>query len=476
MTHSFQCIDRVIDQYFESGMTPGLSFALVRNNEIIYSGGRGMMYADGPEPDTSSIFRIASMTKSFVAAAILKLRDEGKLNLDDSVITHIPQMKAIKLPTPDSPELTIRHLLTMSAGFPTDDPWGDRCEPMTPEEFNQLISRGFNFIYPPGIRFEYSNLSYVLLGRIITNCSGVQFQTYITENILNPLKMTSTRFTMQELNQDYLTRGHRKRNDEWLAEDFSPTGEFAALGGLFSSVKDLTIWVSGMVSAFDPHEEKFLHPISRTSRREMQQGARVIPPGTNTDPLKPDFDFRAYGFGLVHEYDRTWGSSVGHSGGYPGYGTHMRWHIDSGYGFILLSNSTYAPSYPVARNAHRAFLEEVGAGNFSMPTWPRTLDAFKAMRSLLREWDANLASSWFSLNVEMDESYARREKEIADLKAAAGLFVTDEPEILAGSTPAQMRWREKCQNGELEVFIQLTPENPSLVQTFSIKLVGVKTL
>ena len=142
MTHSFQCIDRVIDQYFESGMTPGLSFALVRNNEIIYSGGRGMMYADGPEPDTSSIFRIASMTKSFVAAAILKLRDEGKLNLDDSVITHIPQMKAIKLPTPDSPELTIRHLLTMSAGFPTDDPWGDRCEPMTPEEFNQLISRG----------------------------------------------------------------------------------------------------------------------------------------------------------------------------------------------------------------------------------------------------------------------------------------------------------------------------------------------
>ena len=66
------------------------------------------MYAYGPEPDTSSIFRIASMTKSFVAAAILKLRDEGKLNLDDSVITHIPQMKAIKLPTPDSPELTIR--------------------------------------------------------------------------------------------------------------------------------------------------------------------------------------------------------------------------------------------------------------------------------------------------------------------------------------------------------------------------------
>ena len=98
------------------------------------------------------------------------------------------------------------------------------------------------------------------------------------------------------------------------------------------------------------------------------------------------------------------------------------------------------------------------------------------MRSLLREWDADLASSWFSLNVEMDESYTRREKEIADLKAAAGLFVTDEPEILAGSTPAQMRWREKCQNGELEAFIQLTPENPSLVQTFSIKLVGVKTL
>src|SRR5204863_4720281 len=75
-------------------------------------------------PDTT--FRIASMTKSFTALSILKLRDEGKLSLDDPVARYVPALAGLPYPTKDSPTLTIRHLLTHSEGFPEDNPWGDR--------------------------------------------------------------------------------------------------------------------------------------------------------------------------------------------------------------------------------------------------------------------------------------------------------------------------------------------------------------
>ena len=72
------------------------------------------------------MFRIASMTKSFTAMAILKLRDEGKLSLDDPAERYVPELKALKYPTTDSPRITIRHLLSHAEGFPEDNPWGDQ--------------------------------------------------------------------------------------------------------------------------------------------------------------------------------------------------------------------------------------------------------------------------------------------------------------------------------------------------------------
>ena len=111
-----------------------------------------------PLPDADTVFRIASMTKCFTAATILLLRDEGRLRLDDPVRRHVPELAGWAPPTADRGPITIRQLLTMSAGLPTDDPWGDRQQGLPLDRFARLLAAGPTFAWPPGIMFEYSNL------------------------------------------------------------------------------------------------------------------------------------------------------------------------------------------------------------------------------------------------------------------------------------------------------------------------------
>ena len=113
-----------------------------------------------------SLFRIASMTKSFVAMAILQLRDQGVLRLDDLAEVTIPELSALRYPTPDSARITLHNLLTMTAGFPEDNRWADRKLDETEEQLLALINEGLSFSGPPNQAMEYSNLSYALLGLI----------------------------------------------------------------------------------------------------------------------------------------------------------------------------------------------------------------------------------------------------------------------------------------------------------------------
>src|SRR6478752_4437157 len=107
------------------------------------------------------------MTKSFTAATVLSLRDEGRLRLDDPVGHWITHLEGWRHPAGDAPAITIRHLLTMSAGLPTDDPWGDRQQGLATDDFGRFLAGGVSLAGPPGVRFEYSNLGYAILGRIV---------------------------------------------------------------------------------------------------------------------------------------------------------------------------------------------------------------------------------------------------------------------------------------------------------------------
>jgi CubicO group peptidase (beta-lactamase class C family) len=108
---AFPVIDKIFKDYADSNHLPGVAYGLVVDGKLVYKGNIGYTDIEKKIPVTSSsLFRIASMSKSFAAMAILKLRDEGKLNLDDPAYFYIPELKNLKYPTADAPHITVRHL------------------------------------------------------------------------------------------------------------------------------------------------------------------------------------------------------------------------------------------------------------------------------------------------------------------------------------------------------------------------------
>jgi len=148
----FPVIDKIFKEYADTNHLPGVAYGLVVDGKLIYKGNIGYTDIDKKIPVTSSsLFRIASMSKSFACMAMLKLRDEGKLNLDDPAYKYIPELKNLKYPTADAPHITIRHLMTHGAGFPEDNPWGDRQLADTDKDLIELIGKQLSFSNPPGI-------------------------------------------------------------------------------------------------------------------------------------------------------------------------------------------------------------------------------------------------------------------------------------------------------------------------------------
>src|SRR5262249_44908897 len=148
---------------------PGLAWGIVIDGKVAHLGFAGVQDLASRAPlNAQTAFRIASMTKSFTTLAILKLRDEGKLSLEDPVSKWIPEFARTALPTRDSAPIRVRQLLSHSAGFPEDNPWGDQQLADSEADVTAMLQQGLPFSTPPGTRYEYSNLAFGLLGRIVS--------------------------------------------------------------------------------------------------------------------------------------------------------------------------------------------------------------------------------------------------------------------------------------------------------------------
>ncbi len=163
-------IDRTFEQFQLDARVPGLVYGVVIDGRLVHVKAMGVQDLETKRPVTAdTLFRIASMTKSFTALSILKLRDEGRLSLDAPAETYLPEIRNWRYPTEDSPRIRVRELLTHTAGLVTDDPWGDRQTPLPEADFTRLLLEGVPFTRPPGTAMEYSNLGYAMLGRIVAN-------------------------------------------------------------------------------------------------------------------------------------------------------------------------------------------------------------------------------------------------------------------------------------------------------------------
>lgn len=190
---------RFIDAWLEAQQVydrlPGLSVAIVRDQELIWSKAYGFADIKKKTPATpETVYSICSITKLFTSIAIMQLYEQGKLRLDDSLSTILPE-RPIHQQFSDSGPITIRSLLTHSSGLPreSDFPYwsGPEFKFPTKEQITERLDQQ-ETLYPAATYFQYSNLGMILLGEVVEKISGQPYDVYVQEHILKPLRLTST--------------------------------------------------------------------------------------------------------------------------------------------------------------------------------------------------------------------------------------------------------------------------------------------
>ena len=465
--------EAIFAEWFAKGSAPGLAWGIVADGELVHAAGLGELHTGaGDLPGVDSSFRIASMTKSFVAAMILLLRDEGRLRLDDPVAQHVPELQGLPLPTADSPAPTLRHLLSMSSGYPEDDPWADRLEAMPTTEYLQLMSTQKRHARGPGVAFDYSNIGFTLLGQVISNVCADAYQDVIRERLLEPLGLADTTWSGDEVEPARLAAGYHRIDDVWVEQPIQEPGAFSALGGLHSTVADLAVWVQGFVDAFPPRDASDDHPLSRASRREMQQIVTAIPlqlESGNPGALSVRSD--GYCLGLLSMENLRIGRTVGHSGGYPGFGSHMRWHPATGIGLIALANGRYARPSAALLPALEALVRRAPQRTRVQPL-PAVLELKQVIDAALAVGDLTPLLPHLADNIALDEALDRRAAIIDALPERHGALT---PGDVTALTPTQAMWWLDGERGRIGVEIMLTPEQPPRLQKLAIESVHPAT-
>ncbi len=468
---AFPEIDRVIAAFMARAHVPGAAWGIVIDGELAHVGVSGFRDLGTKSPVTrDSVFRIASMSKSFAAMSILALRDEGKLSLDDLAEQHVPELKNLRYPTTDSPRLRVRDLLSHAAGFPEDNPWGDQQLSATEDAFTRMMQQGIPFSNPPGVAYEYANYGFAIIGRIVTNVSGKPYRQYLSETILQPMGMISTTLEPNLVARDRMALGYRWEDEQWKLEPALADGAFGVMGGMLTSIADLSKYVGALLAAWPPRDGAETGPIRRSSLREMQQIWRSRPATLTRDADgAPNLNSGGYGFGLGITQSCAFDHIVAHSGGLPGYGSLMRWLPSYGVGLIAFGNVTYTGWGGVAAEAFD-LLAKTGGLQPRMPQPSPTLVASRdAVSRLVMNWDDRQADEMAAMNLFLDRSKDRRQKELADLRAKVG---TCTPPAAFDSVENWLRgdWTMKCERGDLRVSLTLAPTMPPKVQFLDVRL------
>src|SRR5579863_6895782 len=270
----------------------GGGFAMVRGQGQAQTITFGEARADSHQRiDDATSYNWASITKTMTAIAILQLRDRGKLSLDDPAVRYVPELREVHDPFGSIDAITIRQLLTHSAGFrnPTwpwdcDDPSNCDWQPFEPTRWSQVAAMlpYTHIAFAPGSRWSYSNLGYVFLGQIIERLSGDDFEVYIDKNILKPLAMTESYFDVAPyFLEDHVSGSYLRAGANLTEQPFNfDTGITTSNSGLKAPITDLAKYLRFLIG--DSGNALYETVLKRNSLEEAWTG--VLPA---TEPGQP---------------------------------------------------------------------------------------------------------------------------------------------------------------------------------------------
>lgn len=324
---SIKLLESWIEAQMDYRKIPGISLGIVLDQELIYTRGFGYSDLDKKTPVThKTIYRIASITKTFTVTAIMQLRDQGKLHLDDPIERYLPWFR-IKNRFPDAPEITIRHLLTHTSGLPREAAfpyWTDHKFPTREEIIKALPAQ--ETIFPTETKIKYSNLGLALAGEIVSTVSGEAYGLYIQNHILDPLGMKDTSVYLTEEDKSKLTTPYSRLlpDGSHKVMPFTDSKGIAPAANMSSNVGDLALYISLQFREGSAGGNQIL---KGSTLREMHR----------VHWLQPDWSGgRGLGFSVWRQDEKT---VIGHSGWVAGNRTQIVFIPEEKIGIIVLTNS-----------------------------------------------------------------------------------------------------------------------------------------
>jgi CubicO group peptidase (beta-lactamase class C family) len=465
-----------LDAFFESkrrasGAT-GLAVGILLDGELAYARGFGVRDVETSTPiDGDTVFRIASMTKSFTALSVLKLRDEGKISLDAPAAAYLPELASLALPTRDAPPVTLRLLLTNASGLAYDDLWGAVTFGKTRDEIGGLLAAGVQLSSTPGTRYAYSNLGWALLGRAVENVTHQGYREYVSANVLQPLGMRSSVWEANEVPAGRLATGYRREYDALVPEPRASDGAFAAAGGLYTSLHDLARYAAYQLAAYPPRDDPESGPVRRSTLREMHLGQRPARGLDKDVPVARMTDdgivlaAAGYGFGWLAVTSCTEEVRIQHGGFEPGY---FNWVVllpRERVGFVALATS--GPAGIESRFGVFDILRRGGLLDAPPPVPHPALAAAPAtLAKLLASWDEALALRTFDPDSGKYSWSKEHAQDFERLTHEHGRCVPAGDSLVYGPLHAQTRFT--CERGALVFDVLLSPATPPLVQYLEI--------
>ena len=331
-TEAIKLVEVWLDAQKDFEKLPGITAIVVEDQEVIWSGAFGIANVqENIKTEISTICSICSISKLFTSVAIMKLYDEGKLRLDDKVSDLLPAYN-LEQKYPESGPLTIRSLLTHSSGLPREADYPYWTGPDFPFPTREQIDAKLSeqeTLYPASTYFQYSNLGLSLLGEIVEEVSGISFDSYVEQNILQPLGLTDTRTVLPEkLYGKQLAVGYSAtgRNGNREKVNLFQANGIKAAAGFSSNVGDLGKFASWQFRLREAKEPEILKP---SSLRNMQTVH-----WTNPDwKLTWGLGFRVY----KGPNGTTW---VGHGGSCPGYRSAFELDLKNKRAFAIMINAS----------------------------------------------------------------------------------------------------------------------------------------
>ena len=327
----------------------GSSFMLIHDGQVIAQEFFGLADQEKQQPvDEDTIYHWASITKTFTGVAIMQLRDRGLLKLDDPIIKYLPELGAVHNPFGDMSQITIRHLMTHSAGFRAPTwPWGGDKDwhPHEPQHWSQLVAMMpyTEILFKPGSKFSYSNPGIIFLGRVIELITKDDYEVYIDKNIFKPLEMyrayfdTAPRHLLQHLSHSYYLQEGKLTPARFDVD----TGVTVSNGGLNAPLPDMVKYISFLMGDVK-RQSIFAQVLKRSSLEEMFQPQIAIDPGA---VIEPEGQNRKDAMALTFFIEDNFGQRfIGHSGSQNGFISHFYIRPDTRTAYIIAFNTHAMPT------------------------------------------------------------------------------------------------------------------------------------